>query len=302
MRVLILILLHTLAFIALEGSKIILPKDLHFFYYIWYGNPDFDSDWKHWNHAVLPHWRPEVNANFPTIGVKHNPPHELHSPFYPSKGPYSSRNPYTLATHFREMNEAGGQTAVISWWGQASKDFATDTQGVCTDKIIDEILTVADTYEQIRIVFHLEPYPSRSVESVSEDIRYILDRYGNHSSLYRDSSSRRVLFYLYDSYHISSSEWARLLQPDGDISIRHTQYDSIFIGLWLDHHHGDDLVAGGFDGSYTYFATDGFSYGSTSSNWNRMCEYMHGHDKLCILSVGPGYDDTGIRPWNNRRK
>ena len=55
----------------------------------------------------------------------------------------------------------------------------------------------------------------------------------------------------------------------------------------------------GFDGFYTYFASDGFSFGSTSSNWKRMCEYAHENEILCTLSVGPGYQDDKIRPWNS---
>ena len=58
--------------------------------------------------------------------------------------------------------------------------------------------------------------------------------------------------------------WSRLLTETGDITIRGTNTDSVMIGLWLHHHHGRDLREGGFDGFYTYFGTDGFSYGSTA--------------------------------------
>ena len=55
------------------------------------------------------------------------------------------------------------------------------------------------------------------------------------------------------------------------------------------------LNQGGFDGSYTYFASQGFVYGSSISNWKRMKESSPG---LFIPSVGPGYDDSPVRPWN----
>ena len=29
-----------------------------------------------------------------------------------------------------------------------------------------------------------------------------------------------------------------------------------------------------------------------------MCAFVRPLGKLCDISVGPGYDDTGIRPWN----
>jgi glycoprotein endo-alpha-1,2-mannosidase len=245
----------------------------------------------------LPHWTEQVNKNFPTVGSHHSPPEIIHSPFYPLRNPYSSRNPEVILEQFEDMLTAGGNVAVVSWWGQASKSYSTDTQGVCTDKIIDEILNVADRFGKIKIAFHLEPYPSRTVESVRDDVEYILNKYGNHSSIYR-ARDGRPLFYVYDSYHIFPSQWRRMLQPDGDLTVRGTALDGYFIGLWLDRLHGRDADEAGFDGIYTYFATDGFSYGSTSSNWKSMCDYCRSVGMLCVLSVGPGYDDTSIRPWN----
>jgi len=97
-----------------------------------------------------------------------------------------------------------------------------------------------------------------------------------------------------------TTTWARLLHPNGDLSIRGTHTDAIMIGLWLDHHHGRDLRDGNFDGFYTYFGSDGFSYGSTSSNWVPMCSNARRAGLLCCISVGPGYNDTLIRPWNDR--
>ena len=56
----------------------------------------------------------------------------------------------------------------------------------------------------------------------------------------------------------------------------------------------------GFDAAYTYFASDGFTYGSTISNWPTMARFAATHHLLFIPSVGPGYDDSKIRPWNKR--
>ena len=37
----------------------------HLFYYPWYGNPDTDGRWLHWDHKVVPHWTDSVNKHFP---------------------------------------------------------------------------------------------------------------------------------------------------------------------------------------------------------------------------------------------
>lgn len=60
----------------------------------------------------------------------------------------------------------------------------------------------------------------------------------------------------------------------GQSTIRGTHYDCLVIGLWLDRPHGEQLHAAGFDGIYSYFASDGFSYGATTAHWKSMCDYV----------------------------
>ncbi len=35
-------------------------KNVHVFYYPWYGNIETDGKWNHWNHHILPHWSRDV--------------------------------------------------------------------------------------------------------------------------------------------------------------------------------------------------------------------------------------------------
>ena len=82
----------------------------------------------------------------------------------------------------------------------------------------------------------------------------------------------------------------------------YTAPSAIFVGLWLEAEHGKELHEAGFDAAYTYFASAGFVYGSTPPRWPRMCEQAQAFEPPlgCVLTVGPGYDDEGIRPWNTR--
>ena len=52
---------------------------LHVFYYSWYGNPQFDGKYIHWNHPVLSHWDPQITKKYPK--GKHNPPDEAPCPW-----------------------------------------------------------------------------------------------------------------------------------------------------------------------------------------------------------------------------
>jgi hypothetical protein len=60
-----------------------------------YGNPKTDGRFLHWNHAILPHWNPELAKQWPS-GTQFKPPASLHSPFYPARGPYSSSDVDTI--------------------------------------------------------------------------------------------------------------------------------------------------------------------------------------------------------------
>jgi glycoprotein endo-alpha-1,2-mannosidase len=46
------------------------------------------------------------------------------------------------------------------------------------------------------------------------------------------------------------------LQTNGAMTVRNTELDGIFIGLLVERQHKSDLVRAGFDGFYSYFATD----------------------------------------------
>ena len=63
------------------------------------------------------------------------------------------------------------------------------------------------------------------------------------------AGDERPVFFVYDSYHLDAREWERLLGPIGRQSVRGTPLDAVFIGLWLDAHHGEHLRDGGFDGA-----------------------------------------------------
>jgi hypothetical protein len=275
-------------------------REVHAFYYLWYGDVKNDGDWKHWNHEVLPHWTPKINALYPNIGTKFTPPQQLHSPFYPLFGPYSSKDPAIIRKHFELIKQYGIDVIVISWWGQCDSVASTDTQGVCTDTIVPILFEIADEVGNVSIAFHMEPYHGRNITSIRNDIIFIHNKYSNYTSFYKSSDhSNKPMYYIYDSYHISPNNWKQLLTPSTSQSIRNTIYDGIFIGLWLDSHHGEDLKLGGFDGAYTYFASNGFSYGSNIRNWKHICNFCISNSMICVPSVGPGYDDSKIRPWNS---
>lgn len=209
------------------------------------------------------------------------------------------------------MCVGGTLWAVVSWWGRPDVEGTADTQGVNTDLALPLVVAAAErswtgdsegrererVKEGMRIAFHLEPYPGRTAASVREDVAYLSSKFGDSVALLRGTNDRPVYF-VYDSYHVSPRDWATLLTPEGAESVRGSSLDGVFVGLWLTRSDGTPLEMGGFDGGYTYFASPGTSHGADPRNWRDIASEAAARGLMFIPSVGPGYNDTKIRPWN----
>ena len=265
----------------LTFNKNLNKYNTHIFYYNWYGNPQFDKNYRHWNHNVLPHWSDRTWDNIPPYDGKEN----IGANFYPRLGTYSSNDTVIIDNHMRMILQSGVGTISISWWGIESFE----------DLNIKAIMDAADKY-RLKVNFHIEPVKNRTAFSTVEMVKYLIDTYGNHNAFYRYKD--KPLFYIYDSYLIPQEDWAKVLQPNGDESIRESKYDSNFIGLWVEEKDSTFFRNSGFDGFYTYFASDGFTYGSSTVNWSFLSEWAKTNNKIFIPSIGPGYNDEKVRPWN----
>ena len=254
--------------------------DIHTFYYPWYGNPQTDNYYEHWNHQQsVKKGEPKNYPGGDDIGAD----------FYPKLGCYSSNSDDDLNAHMEMLRRAQVGVICSSWWGKDSY----------TDKAVPRLLDASANHD-IKVCFHIEPFPSRNAQTARDAIVYIVDKYGSHPAFYRHGKDKpRPMFYIYDSYLTPAKQWRTILSPDGAKTIRNTRYDSVVIGLWVKEHEQAFMAEGNFDGYYTYFATDGFTYGSTIENWPELADWALQNNKLFIPSVGPGYVDLRIRPWNN---
>eukprot|EP01106_Pelomyxa_sp_JSP_P004561 TRINITY_DN1712_c0_g1_i4.p1 TRINITY_DN1712_c0_g1~~TRINITY_DN1712_c0_g1_i4.p1 ORF type:complete len:253 (+),score=67.54 TRINITY_DN1712_c0_g1_i4:55-813(+) len=150
-----------------------------------------------------------------------------------------------------------------------------------------------------RVAVHLEPYVGRNAATTAADLAYLSATYGASPALYRDPATNLPVVYVYDSYHTSAAEWATVLTRAGGRSVRGTSSDAVVLALLVTPDDWSLVSRGGFDGVYTYFASDGFTYGSNSGGWPLLRQKATDLHCLLSLSVGPGYIDTRIRPWNS---
>jgi glycoprotein endo-alpha-1,2-mannosidase len=172
-------------------------KDVAIFYYPWYSTPTRDGGWAHWY-------------------VERDGTHVLSTPYYPTRGLYSSSNARIVAAQMREIRAAGIGTVVVSWWGEGSPE---------ADRL--PLVTEAATRYGLEVAVHLEPYGGRTPASTAEDIAAL------HATGVTD-------FYLYDADRDPAADWAEALAELEDVRVfGHTT----MVGR---------AKASGFDGLYTY--------------------------------------------------
>lgn len=91
-----------------EPTNLPVNYDVHIFYYPWYGNPEHDGKYFHWNHPYLPHWDKIEAAKWPS--GQHVPPDDIGANFYPQLGPYSSEDPVVVEDHMKQVQLSGAGT------------------------------------------------------------------------------------------------------------------------------------------------------------------------------------------------
>lgn len=253
------------------------------FYYNWYGDVAHDGAPLHWAHDVLrENDRDTTTRRLPGGG-------DIAANFYPQLGEYSSADPAVVERHMAMIARARIGVVAVTWLGADDPSFRS----------VDTLLAAADRHG-IKVCFQIEPKVRRTALATADAIRELVERYGEHRAFYRNPDSGRPLFFVYDSYVIPAEAWAEVFGKGGDHSIRGTAFDADVLGLWVGPDEHAFFETSGFDGFYTYFASRGFTWGSTPEHWPELQRWAAARGKLFVPSVGPGYIDTRVRPWNSR--
>lgn len=116
-----------------------------FEYYPWYGASPF-RHWQQWDRV---------------------PPSDVASMLMPRLGAYDSRDLAVIEQHALWIREAGVGAINLSWWGRNSYE----------DLAVNQIMDVMAAHD-IRVTFHIEPYANDRSRNYLDDVRYLLDRYG----------------------------------------------------------------------------------------------------------------------------
>ena len=252
------------------------------FYYNWYGSKSIDGENHHWKHPVMPENDKDTTSKiFQGNG-------DIGANYYPELGEYSSADSLVIKKHVQQMASAGFSIVAVTWLGK--DDY--------TYKSLSLIFKYA-AQSNLKICFQIEPCVRKSALATVNEMQFVIEQFGNLPAFYRDEKSKRPMFFVYDSYVIPASEWNKVLSKANDeLLFRNTKYDSDVIGLFCGKEDTAFFQKAGFDGIYTYFASRGFTYGADPENWKYLKSFADKLQLKFIPSVGPGYNDNRIRPWN----
>ncbi|MDQ1437407.1 MAG: hypothetical protein QOK43_1036 [Acidimicrobiaceae bacterium] len=234
--------------VYMAAPPVRIRPEVSVFYYPWYANPqDGGGVWRHWEQGG------------------HNPPADVSSDYYPTRGAYSSADTAVLDAQMAEIAGAGVDTVVTSWWGPGSYE----------DTVLPLVLAAAQAHG-LHVAVHIEPYGGRSPGTVERDISRLSFKYGLDD------------FYVYEAMISPASEWnpvtsrlnnVRILGETGSLSAQ------------LSGRFASFAAASGFDGVYTY---DPVRYGR--SEFGFACGAARQRRLLCGPSVAPGQVATRTLP------
>lgn len=217
-------------FPAVEGPDP--SREVVAFYYAWYGTPDSDGTWIHWD------------------GSNSSPPDTLASDFYPSLGAYSSSDPAVVAQHMAWLREAGVGVIALSYW-----------KGETLNAVVDLVFRTAEHYG-IQVAFHIEPYADRTADEMATTVHGLLERYGESPALFRLEA---------ESLHLAGVRarplvfvWATNFASQTDQSERPVEYwasgvdaihaadDAFVVACPCGGRYAESVLGGHFDGAYNY--------------------------------------------------
>jgi len=261
-----------------ENGTFDIEKQVWCLYLGVFGNPVKDGRWVH--------WRIRLNKYY---GDYFEPPGRLGTFLYPQMGLYSSHDISTLRHHCSMMKEAGIDSVILQWWGtNSSEELDEDAEGF-SDKTFALLLDVVGEFG-LKAGIQIQPYNGRSNSSLASDIMYILTNYSTHES-YLKVGGRPVII-VYEPHGI-----------EGVNAVQSVFKDRAFmIASIIDKEHIGFALEDGFDGIYTYFASEGSTWGSNISNWNIISSDCQTRGLVFIPAVAPGYNDEKINHWGRGSK
>ena len=239
------------------------------FYYVWYGVPWGPAKkWMGWN-AV------GYNPDIIIEGKRH-----IATADYPLDGVYDSLSIETLNRHIMQMNFAGIDGVILSWWGFNHY----------SNRVLEALLEVCPKdfttiyYETAMTLKLRERDRKTAINKIIDDLGKILRKYATKDGWIKLDGKPLLVIYIADQYTVN--EWS---------IIRTTLEDKGYSFFLLGDTFNLEYLKV-FDGLHTYnpikITRKAQDYKEIYSS---IGEKIRKRNKLFAATVCPGYDDRKIR-------
>lgn len=163
------------------------------------------------------HSAPNVHI-FYTIPVEWN---QQTTAFWPKFGTYTPDN-RTLKHHFENIQLIGAKVLIITWSSISNQE-----------QILWILFDEAHNYG-IQIAIEIDNYPNRTASSIFNDIQYFYKEFWEHRSLYKvfvtSKNTYLPMIYMKNVDCLQPNDWKNLISPNGEMTLRSSSHDAIFIG------------------------------------------------------------------------
>lgn len=140
--------------------------------------------------------------------------------FYPLLGMYVPDN-HIIKHHFNNIRMLGANVLIVTWSPSSQ------------DQHLLQLFDEAHNFD-LHIAIEIDNYPNRTASSIFNNVRHFYDEFWTHSSFYKvyvtSKSSYMPMFYIRNVDSFAAAEWKRLLLPNGEISLRNSIHDAVFLG------------------------------------------------------------------------
>ncbi|MEA3403938.1 MAG: glycoside hydrolase family 99-like domain-containing protein [Armatimonadota bacterium] len=243
------------------------PRKVMAFYYTWYGTPEFEHGWRHWN-AV----------DFANRDIKA-------STHYPLIGPYDSQDPEVIDLHIDQARRSGVDCFIATWWGRS--DY--------TDEAFNLLLDRARP-KGFEATVYWETVPGEGREQVRHavaDLVYLLRRYGRDPAFLKVDARPVIFVYGRVMGQIPQAAWPEIITRVRE----RVGHDFLLIA---DGYRESNARL--FDGVHTYNICGWVRrkplaeiHEDAEHSFTSAVELARQHGKISCITVIPGYDDTKIR-------
>ncbi|XP_031640894.1 glycoprotein endo-alpha-1,2-mannosidase [Contarinia nasturtii] len=211
--------------------------------------------------------------------------------FWPLLGTYAPDN-RTLRHHFKNIQLTGANVLIVTWSPSVQEE------------LLRHLFDQAQNFD-IQIAIEIDSYPNRTISSIFNDIQYFYNEFWEHRSLYKvfvsSKNSYLPMFYIKNVESQTSIDWKKLLSSDGEISLRNSFHDAVFIGHISTKKDVSLIKVANFNGFYSRSVSNGATYASTWKYWSELKKTAEKFHLIFLPTVGPGYDEKQPKTVSRRR-